>query len=266
MGDKKRIALSPLGLREADLRLLKAISALSGARDRPYSFFVTEEPVALPTIWLVDADSIAHWQEQYKAEGAVGVIIAASADNGGDEPVVQRPITASRFLAALDLVAEKELVKQNQLVIGDTSGPANEELARSGSQGVAYSRYAALVVDDSPTIQKQIELGLRLIGVNAVCVGTGEEALETLKESRFDLIFLDVVLPGADGYQVCKSIKRDPANKKTPVIMLTSKSSTFDRVRGSMVGCDTYLTKPVDTETFNKVVAKYLHTDEQSTR
>jgi twitching motility two-component system response regulator PilG len=65
-------------------------------------------------------------------------------------------------------------------------------------------------------------------------------------------------LPGADGYQICRAIRKNPATKKTPVVMLTSKSSSFDKIRGSMAGCDTYLTKPVDNATFQEVVKKYL--------
>jgi twitching motility two-component system response regulator PilG len=73
----------------------------------------------------------------------------------------------------------------------------------------------------------------------------------------YDIIFLDVILPGADGYQVCKHIKKNPLLKQTPVVMLTSKASPFDRVRGSLAGCDTYLTKPVDYQEFKQVLEKY---------
>lgn len=87
---------------------------------------------------------------------------------------------------------------------------------------------------------------------------TGELAIEYFNKNRYNLIFLDVVLPGVDGYQLCKMLKKDKARKKTPVIMLTSKSSPFDRVKGALAGCDAYLTKPVKQETFQKVVKKYL--------
>lgn len=258
MGEKKSIALSTFGLKDTDLRLLKTICALSEGRDRPYRFFVSDTPVALPTIWIVDADALPEWRAQYAAAGAMAIVFGATTDAADEGHIVQRPVTASRVMAALDAVAARHMEKLAQLVIGGNSGLVAEERAEFSASVPGYSRYTALVVDDSPTIQKQIELGLRLNGVGSICVGTGEEALEALKESHFDLIFLDIVLPGTDGYQVCRSIKRDPANKRTPVIMLTSKSSTFDRVRGSMVGCDTYLTKPVDTDTFSGIVAKYL--------
>ncbi|MDS4042542.1 MAG: response regulator, partial [Candidatus Competibacter sp.] len=116
----------------------------------------------------------------------------------------------------------------------------------------------ALVVDDSSTVRKQIELELKLFGIRIDAVESGELAFDLLAKNNYDMIFLDVVLPGVDGYQICKTIKKDKARKKTPVIMLTSKSSPFDRVKGALAGCDTYLTKPVKQSSFQKVVKKYL--------
>jgi twitching motility two-component system response regulator PilG len=146
------------------------------------------------------------------------------------------------------------------MVIG---GAGSSEPLAPGSapatRSTSRATHTALVVDDSTTIQKQIEVSLHALGVAAVCVDNAESAMAELDNNSFDLVFLDVILPGdADGYQICKRIRRHPTHKRTPVVMLTSKSSTFDRVRGSMAGCDTYLTKPVDADTFREVVAKYL--------
>jgi twitching motility two-component system response regulator PilG len=113
-------------------------------------------------------------------------------------------------------------------------------------------------VDDSSTVRKQIELELKLFGIEVDAVESGEQAFELLAQKSYDLIFLDVVLPGIDGYQICKNIKKDKARKKTPVIMLTSKSSPFDRIKGALAGCDTYLTKPVKQTAFQKVIKKHL--------
>ncbi len=113
-------------------------------------------------------------------------------------------------------------------------------------------------MDDSSTIRKLIELELKLFNIQVDAVESGEEAFELLAQNNYDLVFLDVVLPGADGYQICKTIKKDKTRKKMPVIMLTSKSSPFDRIKGALAGCDTYLTKPVSHSSFQKVVKKYL--------
>jgi two-component system, cell cycle response regulator len=66
------------------------------------------------------------------------------------------------------------------------------------------------------------------------------------------------VLPGSDGYSVCRTIKRDPKTRLTPVVMLTSKSSPFDKIRGTLAGCDNYLTKPVTQDDFERTVKRYL--------
>ena len=87
---------------------------------------------------------------------------------------------------------------------------------------------------------------------------SGEEALKMLAKKSYDLIFLDIILPGADGYEVCKLIRRNQDTKRIPVIMLTSKSSPFDRIRGSLAGCSWYLTKPVEHVKFYEVIDKCL--------
>jgi len=78
-----------------------------------------------------------------------------------------------------------------------------------------------------------------------------------LSQNNIDLVFLDVMLPGADGYQICKTIKKNRQKTTVPVVMLTSKSSPFDRVKGSLAGCDSYLTKPVEFRKLIEVLDKF---------
>jgi twitching motility two-component system response regulator PilG len=164
---------------------------------------------------------------------------------------IHRPFIATRVLSVLDQVAAQA-----------PTGPTQERVIGEDKPIVAKpvepSVQTALVVDDSSTVRKQIELELKLFGIEVDAVESGEQAFESLAQKSYDLIFLDVVLPGIDGYQICKNIKKDKARKKTPVIMLTSKSSPFDRIKGALAGCDTYLTKPVKQSSFEKVVKKYL--------
>jgi twitching motility two-component system response regulator PilG len=70
---------------------------------------------------------------------------------------------------------------------------------------------------------------------------------------------MDVVMPGVDGYEGCREIKRLQRRQVLPVVMLTSKSSPFDRIRGRMAGCDAYLAKPVDDEELKHVLARVLN-------
>ena len=89
-------------------------------------------------------------------------------------------------------------------------------------------------------------------------VEAGEQALERLDRNHYDIILLDVVMPGVSGYEVCKTIKRNRATKHTPVVMLTGKSSPFDKVKGKLSGCDSYLTKPVKLTEFRNTLERFL--------
>lgn len=104
----------------------------------------------------------------------------------------------------------------------------------------------ALVVDDSTTIRRLMDLTLTPLGIEVEFADRGEEALVLVKRNHYDIVFLDIMLPGIDGYRVCKQIKAEKNTRDIPVVMLTSKGTAFDRVRGLMAGTDVYLTKPLD--------------------
>jgi two-component system, cell cycle response regulator len=128
-----------------------------------------------------------------------------------------------------------------------------------GTMGMFNMRpLSALVVDDSVTVRNQLQAALQKAGLTADLASGGDQALLMLSKQSYDLIFLDVVMPGDDGYTVCKSIRKLPANKQTQVIMLTSRSSPFDRARGALAGCDMYLIKPIDLKTFYGAVDRTI--------
>jgi Response regulators consisting of a CheY-like receiver domain and a winged-helix DNA-binding domain len=116
----------------------------------------------------------------------------------------------------------------------------------------------ALVVDDSMAVRRQMEIEFSMLNRDLDVAASAEEALEVLQERKYDVIFLDVVMPGIDGYSACKKIKRNALNKNTPVIMLTSRSSSFDKIKGALAGCDAYLVKPINHNEFESVYNKYV--------
>ena len=120
----------------------------------------------------------------------------------------------------------------------------------------ASGQFIALVVDDSAAIRKQLELELRSAKIQADFAETGEEALEKSAQKNYDLIFLDIVMPGIDGYEVCKQMRARESMKKTPIIMLSGKTSPLDEVQGVIAGASTYLTKPVKHEMFQKTLSR----------
>ncbi|WP_194893127.1 response regulator [Catenulispora pinisilvae] len=100
---------------------------------------------------------------------------------------------------------------------------------------------AILIIEDDPRLRRGLELALSRLGYAVRAAGTGEEGLLLLQESKPDLVVLDVVLPGIDGFQVCRRIR---AAGTTPVIMLTARGDDFDVVAGLEAGADDYVVKP----------------------
>jgi DNA-binding response OmpR family regulator len=99
-----------------------------------------------------------------------------------------------------------------------------------------------LVAEDEPGIALGLEDDLRLEGWNVEMVGDGPSASKRAREERFDLILLDVMLPGRDGFEVCRELRK--AGVETPIIMLTAKGQEAEKVLGLDLGADDYVTKP----------------------
>lgn len=104
--------------------------------------------------------------------------------------------------------------------------------------------YKILAVDDEEHIQELIKFNLENSGYTVICCGTGIEALKIVRSEKPDLVLLDVMLPGIDGYDVCKEIRKDNAISIIPVIMITAKSEELDKILGLELGADDYITKP----------------------
>ena len=105
-----------------------------------------------------------------------------------------------------------------------------------------------MVIDDSKTIRRSAETLLKKVGCDVVTATDEFEALAKIAEHHPDIIFVDIMMPRLDGYQTCALIKNNKTFKSTPVIMLSSKDSIFDRARGRIVGSEEYLTKPFSRE------------------
>ncbi|MCR4739449.1 MAG: response regulator transcription factor [Lachnospiraceae bacterium] len=102
-----------------------------------------------------------------------------------------------------------------------------------------------LIVDDDANIAEIISLYLNKECFDTMIVGDGEEALRAFKTYDPNLILLDLMLPGIDGYQVCREIR---AKSMTPIIMLSAKGEIFDKVLGLELGADDYMEKPFDSK------------------
>src|ERR687897_162358 len=107
-----------------------------------------------------------------------------------------------------------------------------------------------LVVEDDTAIRELIALHLKLEGFAVLPSADGSEALRLARTERFDLIVLDVMLPGLDGISVCGAIRRESANQDTPILMLTARREEADKVLGFETGSDDFLTKPFGIREF----------------
>jgi len=103
-----------------------------------------------------------------------------------------------------------------------------------------------LVVDDEPFLRDAVAASLRFLGFDVTAADNGTDALRLARDGRFDLLVLDVMLPGLDGFEVVRRLRRD--GSRVPVIFLTARDTQADKVTGLTIGGDDYLTKPFGLE------------------
>lgn len=132
---------------------------------------------------------------------------------------------------------------------------SSSEAMESGSKSLASLKI--MIIDDSKTIRKSAETLLNKEGCDVLTAEDGFEALAKIAEHKPDLIFVDIMMPRLDGYQTCTLIKNNRQFRDTPVIMLTSKDSIFDKARGRIVGSEEYLTKPFTRDDLLQAVNRH---------
>ena len=101
-----------------------------------------------------------------------------------------------------------------------------------------------LIVEDEESLLKLESILLSSKGYKVTGVRDGLAALSEIEKIKPDLILLDIMMPGIDGFEVCRRIKENPDTKDIPIVMLTAKKSAADQARGAEVGADAYITKP----------------------
>jgi two-component system alkaline phosphatase synthesis response regulator PhoP len=108
-----------------------------------------------------------------------------------------------------------------------------------------------LIVDDEPHIRLLLEQTLEDFedaGVEILTASNGREALEAITTERPDLVYLDAMMPGMNGYDVCNKVKNELALRNVYIVMLTAKGQEVDKKKGAEVGADMYMTKPFDPD------------------
>ena len=122
------------------------------------------------------------------------------------------------------------------------------KLAPAASEVRAASRgKKILIAEDSDTVREAIRRAFEARGYEVVTAVDGVDALALARAQRFDAVSTDVVMPNLDGYDLARALRADPVHATVPIVMLTSKDTRIDELRGLDAGADAYVTKPVDS-------------------
>ncbi|VAW60290.1 hypothetical protein MNBD_GAMMA11-2384 [hydrothermal vent metagenome] len=268
MGAAQEFKVFTIGISDNDKQKLQRVLRVSSGSIRNYTLTDSEEHRS-ETLFLVNSDNdeaIAYWCKRYlnanKLPDVATVFIGRRKVKGNQIYNLNLPIKAAQILSTLDTMTIKEMNFIPELTIGannDESSLSNSFLENIAEHtSLKSSLYRALVVDDSAAVRKQLEIELKLLNIKVELAENGDEAISLCRANEYDIIYLDVVMPGMDGYKVCKNLKKHNISKSTPIVMLTGKSSPFDKVRGTLSGCSSYLTKPLEHKEFQKTTQEYL--------
>lgn len=249
-----------IGFNPTERTLLSSIFGLAARRDPSFA----QRPSGLARaadLYLVDGADQAAMNEfrAVRTRYPAPAVLVGQPDATLGLAALPRPLQWARLLQSFD---DALLNHEKTVVLRRTPQPAAaapKPIEPASMPEAKQISDAVLVVDDNATVRKFMESKLAPYGFSADFAETGEQAVGLTGSKEYTCVFLDVVLPGIDGYQVCKLIKSNKqAVKRTAVVMLTSRSSPFDKLRGSLAGCDEYLTKPVDENRLLEVISKFL--------
>ncbi len=258
---KETIGICLFELPEKDRAVIQRVITFGASQGKHYNLHAD-----------ITCSEIVITQDEVKLPDNTAVNIRIGESDLPYDILLQRPLLVTRVMRAIDDAAQllksrpavaavnPEIVTEPEALVPETPAPTNVVPENTTEIPETY-RYMALVVDDSAAIRKQLEIELRHANIAADFAETGEEALEKSAQKQYDLVFLDVIMPGIDGYEVCRKMRSSKTMKKTPIIMLSGKTSPLDEVQGVIAGASTYLTKPVQHEQFQqtlKRVSKWL--------
>ncbi|OMH32090.1 PleD family two-component system response regulator [Motiliproteus sp. MSK22-1] len=261
--------IAAYGFAEDQGKKLGRILKLS--RTNPYCL-VDFDPNSLPDLLLVFGEEqfqqppIAELPPSFQSRL---ILVGKKKPTTTDRPHIGYPLISSRVLSALDRLtsANEEFFQQEttaeikeqdnqyekyvEQAVQQQNQPQAEESAKS-------TGYRVLVVDDSVPMQKAlaIELKSQFDQIEIEFADEGLQALDMVQQNHYDFIFLDIMMPGIDGFETCTRMRKIEGLKKLPIIMLSSKTSPLDEVKGIMSGSSTYLTKPIDSAEFQKVMGR----------
>ncbi|MCK5706546.1 MAG: response regulator [Candidatus Aureabacteria bacterium] len=120
------------------------------------------------------------------------------------------------------------------------------------------SKKKILIVDDSGLVRLVVSDELSKLGYDTYIASNADKALKSCKSKKPDLILLDVMLPGTNGFELCKKIKGDPDIKDVPIVFMTAKDQPQDLLEGKRAGGCAYLIKPFEGDELQRTVSKFI--------
>jgi twitching motility two-component system response regulator PilG len=219
--------------------MLDAVVKLSQKRKPKINLLTYARAESADVVMIDAADAQAkNWAgSQPWLESKVVIWVDASSAQGGF--AVRRPIQWSSLPMLLVRALEQVPKKAGTVSVGLSGGNS------------------VLVVDDSVAVRGQLRALLERRGLIVSEVESAEAAIKMAADTSYACILMDVLMHGMDGYEACRLIKASASGKKANIVMLTSRTSPFDRIRGKMAGCDAYLTKPVDPSRLYETISHY---------
>jgi len=260
MDQTKTYLVATFGIGDFEREMLDRIFRLSSSRRLSYALVDEgdERRADIALLGSTTQEALSEWQAVHSERPSIKTVKVVNAKPRDSNPSIRRPLLARGVLQALDALFPDTAERQKQ-----TPNEGTAARAEKAAQGRRWAKqgggsYRALVVDDSLMIRTQVGLALQNAGIDVEYADSGEKALALVSNESFDIIFLDVVMTGLDGYGVCKAIKADRTRRHMPVVMLSSQSTPFDKIKGKFSGCNCYLTKPVRVEEFQSTLEEYL--------
>jgi twitching motility two-component system response regulator PilG len=247
-----------LGFSEKNAEKLEQIFQATRNRERSYS---VEKLSNHNDLVIVDIDDQSFFDRKNHIDSIdlnIPVVTLGKAETPqGSEYHIKGMLLATRVIRVLDLIKFPATNKQDFIGCEQTTEVVTDA---DGIETTTYA-YSVLVVDDSELMRKAIALELKKasLPLSVDFAETGEQALDKVAGTNYDFIFLDVMMPGIDGYETCGRIRKISTMKKTPIIMLSSKNSPMDEVKGIMAGSTNYLSKPIVPNEFQKMLDRIMN-------
>ena len=220
----------------------------------------TDDPVSVTT----DGEPTDSAAAVTEATGSITNGETVAGEVGKEKGDEDAPATVSPGAPSVP-VAEPTIASVTEEIVGAagndvTTLPTDHDPDEVEESAVPVDdRQTVLVVEDSPTVRKLVEMTLAPVGYRILTAENGIEAMKLLANCQPDLILLDINMPRMDGYQLCKLIKKHERMRSIPVVMLSGKDGLFDKMRGRMVGCDDYISKPFDSAELVSCVERFVY-------